>query len=128
VLVTVDTKVLVRLVTRDDLPQTRRAARLFASHDIFVLDTVLLEAEWVLRHAYGLERPDVIRAFSGILGQPNVRAEDMARLARTLEWYAAGMDFAAALHLAAAHGAFASFDAALLKRARKLAGVALAGL
>lgn len=57
----VDTNVVVRLLTNDDPAQARRAAAFFADHEIFIAVTVLLETEWVLRHAYDLERSAILR-------------------------------------------------------------------
>jgi hypothetical protein len=53
-----------------------------------------------------------------------VVADQTQRVARGLEWYGAGLDFADARHLAFAPGggSFATCDAKLLRRARKLDG------
>ncbi|MCP5410517.1 MAG: PIN domain-containing protein, partial [Chromatiaceae bacterium] len=48
----VDTNVLVRLLTRDDEAQFRKALKLFQQEEIFIPKTVFLETEWVLRYAY----------------------------------------------------------------------------
>lgn len=50
-MIAVDTNVLVRIVTRDDKGQARRAVRALRGKQLFVAKTVLLETEWVLRHA-----------------------------------------------------------------------------
>ncbi len=52
----VDTNVLVRLVTRDDPDQARRAFALFKRERLWIGKTVLLETEWVLRYSYQLDR------------------------------------------------------------------------
>jgi predicted nucleic-acid-binding protein len=123
-LIAVDTNVLVRLVTNDDPVQSPRAARLFVKEDIFVSRTVLLEVEWVLRGAYELPPSTIQSAFERLMSVPSVTIEDAAAAARALEWFARGMDFADALHLAssvASVTALHTFDKALARRAGKLA-------
>ncbi len=51
-MISVDTNLLVRILTNDDPIQARRAVRILRSDDIYIPKTVLLETEWVLRHAY----------------------------------------------------------------------------
>jgi predicted nucleic-acid-binding protein len=122
--IAVDTNVIVRLVTNDDPTQSPRAAQLFVREDIYVPKTVVLETEWVLRGAYELA-PDVIRnAFERLMEVPSVAVEDAPAVRRALAWFAAGMDFADAVHLASSIAAagFATFDKPLAKRARKLEG------
>jgi predicted nucleic-acid-binding protein len=121
-MIAVDTNVLVRLVTNDDPKQSPRAAQLFVREDVLVPKTVLLETEWVLRGAYDLA-PTVIRsAFERLLAVPSVTLEDAPAVARALSWYAAGMDFADALHLASSApcAGFTTFDGQFAKRAKKL--------
>ena len=69
-MISVDTNVLVRLLTNDDPAQARRAARIMEKEDIFIPKTVLLETEWVLRHAYKIERSNILTAFRTLLGLP----------------------------------------------------------
>lgn len=117
-----DTNVVVRYLTRDDAAQTARADRLFHTQAILLLKTVLLETEWVLRYRYGFERQAIVVALRALAGLPNVCLEDTPVVGQALEWFAAGMDFADALHLASAGGAdgFATFDRALAAQARRL--------
>ena len=56
----IDTNVLVRFLTGDDPEEAATARELFAREQIRIAKTVLLEAEWVLRSAYGFE-PGAIR-------------------------------------------------------------------
>lgn len=118
----VDTNILVRLLTNDDPAQAERAARLFQSGPVFIAKTVLLETEWVLRHAYGLSREAINTAFYKLLGLPCVSAENMPAIGKALAWHCEGLDFADALHLAASEssGRFATFDRDLVKQAAKL--------
>ena len=80
----VDTNLVVRLLTNDDRGQARRAAAIFAANEVFVPKTVLLETEWVLRHAYSLERAAVVRGLLGVLGLRSVIAEDALDVAAAL--------------------------------------------
>lgn len=115
----IDTNIVVRFLTGDDPKQAAKAKALIEGEDIFVSATVLLEAEWVLRSAYGLAKGDVIRALGQFAGLPRVTLDDPARIARALSWAAAGMDFADSLHLAAAErcDALLTFDRRFQKSA-----------
>ncbi len=121
-MIAVDTNVLVRLLTGDDATQYKASKKLFSSDRIYIPDTVLLEAEWVLRAAYGLDRANVCDAFRRLLGLPNVAVADGQRLAQAFAWHQAGMDFADALHLSHCQDcdSLKTFDAAFIKQARTL--------
>lgn len=122
-MIAVDTNVLVRLVTNDDPVQSAGAARLFVEQDVFVSRTVLLELEWVLRGAYELSPASIRTAFDRLMSVSSVTVEDTAAVARALTWFAGGMDFADALHLASAPELvteFHTFDKPFARRARKL--------
>ena len=123
-MIALDTNVVIRFLVNDDPAQNRRARRLIEAGDVRVAPTVLLEVEWVLRALYGQEPRRIHESFRRLLGLPGVLADEAQRVARALEWYRSGLDFADALHLAfAAMGdSFASFDAKLARRARKLEG------
>ena len=118
----VDTNVVVRYLARDDAAQTSRADRLFNTQPILLLKTVLLETEWVLRYRYGFDRQAIVVSLRALAGLPNVHLEDAPVVAQALDWVAAGMDFADALHLASSSAAsgFATFDRALATSARRL--------
>ena len=119
-----DTNVVVRFLVNDDAEQNRRARGLIDAGSVRVSPTVLLETEWVLRALYGQERGGIHESFRRLLGLPGVLADEPQRVARALEWCGSGLDFADALHLAFASsgGSFATFDAKLARRARKLDG------
>ena len=59
-MIAVDTNLLVRILTNDDPIQARRVLELLNTDDIFIPKTVLLETEWVLRHAYEIDRSNII--------------------------------------------------------------------
>jgi len=114
----VDTNVIVRYLTRDDEEQFRSAQAILVGSDVFVLETVLLEAEWVLRYAYSFPRSAIADAFRVLLGLPNLRVADDEKIAHTIEWHEKGLDFADALHLAGCQemDRFVTFDQRLVKR------------
>ena len=98
----VDTNVVVRYLTGDDPDRTARVRDAIDAGQVYIPTTVLLETEWVLRRAYGYGPNEVIGALRRIAGLPQVRVENAALLAESLERAESGMDFADALHLRAA--------------------------
>jgi predicted nucleic-acid-binding protein len=121
-MIALDTNVVVRLLVDDDPEQTGRARRLIEKRPVLVVPTVLLETEWVLRGAYNIGRASIARSLRGLLGLPQVSVGSTEAVAQALEWFERGLDFADALHvaLAADAEAFATFDARLAKRARRI--------
>lgn len=115
----VDTNIVVRLLTGDNLGQSEKARAIMKRPDIFLAETVMLETEWVLRHAYSFEAKAIHDAFVKLCGLPNVILSNPHRMLIALQWYAAGMDFGDALHLAASQACatFFSFDRKLIRRA-----------
>lgn len=107
-----DTNVLVRVITGDDPEQAALAAEVMRSDALLISKTVLLETEWVLRHAYRLDRDIVQRALRTVAGLVNATVEDAAAVTKALGWHAQGMEFADALHLASSVAAseFVTFD------------------
>lgn len=118
----IDTNVVVRFLTGDDPGQARRARVVLDAGPVLVPTTVILESEWVLRSGYGLEKTEVIGALLGFAGLPNTVLQEPERVSRALEWAAAGLDFADALHLAAAADceALVSFDRKLASAAKRV--------
>ena len=117
----IDTNVVVRFLTGDDPEQEARARKLIEAGDIFVAISVLLEAEWVLRSAYGIPAARIAEALRDFAGLPGVALEDAALVAQALKWAEQGLDFADALHLGRADGcsAFMSFDRKLAQAASR---------
>jgi predicted nucleic-acid-binding protein len=122
-MIALDTNVLVRILTNDDPAQARRALARMRSETCWISRTVLLETEWVLRHAYGLTPVVIGQVLARLVEVASVEIEDRSAVLRALAWHAAGMDLADALHLAIADGAaqFVSFDRDLAKVSRRLA-------
>jgi predicted nucleic-acid-binding protein len=122
--IAVDSNVLVRYLVEDDPDQADRAEAVLLSGAILVPTTVLLETAWVLGSGYRFDRAAIVDGITKLLGLPGVQAEDSAAAGQALTWYAQGLDFADALHLASSGRAeaFATFDRALLRRARAAMG------
>ena len=76
----------------------------------------------MLRAVFGFSAAQVLSALRGFAGLPTVRLEAAGAVAQAIDWAERGLDFADALHLAAAqaHDGFISFDKALARTVRKL--------
>lgn len=114
----VDTNVLVRLFVNDDPKQFAAAAKALALEPIFIPKTVLVELEWVLRGVYGHSRSVIASIFDQLMLKADVEIEDDSVVARAMDWFKRGVDFADAIHLASSRHArsFVTFDAALRRR------------
>ena len=64
----VDTNIIVRYLTADDLEQFAKASALIHHEDVYVCTTVLLETEWVLRRGYRFGRDQIIAALDRLCG------------------------------------------------------------
>lgn len=123
----VDTNVLARFFVDDpedsESRRQRPAATRVMSGPVFVSTTVLLEFEWVLRGFYGLTLRQVGDVFRALCSLDNVSLEDREVVLQALEWHAAGMDFADALHAEGCRArceAFVTFDKKLARKARQI--------
>jgi len=118
----VDTNVVVRLLVNDDARQGELARRRFASDEIWIGVTVLLEASWVLESVYGFSTPETAKALRGLLRLPNVRAEDAAAVSAAFDAASTGLELADALHLLRAPEdvELATLDRRLAKAGRTL--------
>ncbi len=121
----VDTNVVVRYLTGDDPAQADKARAVIGQKPVFVPRTVLLEAEWVLRGVYDLPPEQIIPALRALAGLPGVSVEDAGLVAKAMDWAEAGMDFADALHLAAATECenFLTFDKRFVRSGKRLSGI-----
>lgn len=123
-MIVLDTDVLVRLITKDDLDQTRRAVALVGGEGPFWIGReAILETAWTLGAAYGYSRAEVARALHLVATLDRARVEGGERMHRALRLHAGGFDLGDALILAfAPEGAtVASFDGRFVKRARQSA-------
>jgi predicted nucleic-acid-binding protein len=118
----VDTNIVVRYVMNDDAAQAGRARRLVDGANVFVPATVVQETEWVLRTIYRLSAGSISAALRQFMGLPTTRLEHPERLAAALAWFEGGMDFADALHLAAARDCdgLATLDRDFIKVAARI--------
>ena len=122
-MIALDTNILARLVTDDAPVQARQAAALIdTGNALFVPITVTLELEWVLRGAYALDKPAIVRSFEALLSVRNLHFERQSDIQQALQYYQAGFDFADALHHvgATACKALATFDRKFRKLAAKV--------
>ena len=110
-MISIDTNVLIRLLTGDDKEQCNKAKHLFANEHIYITKTVILETEWVLRYAYEFKAEAIADAFIKLLGQPNVLVEDAHHIASAARLLQNRLDFSDALHLTCSQNyVFATFD------------------
>ena len=123
----VDTNVIVRYLTGDDPAQAAKTRAVIGQMPVFVSKTVLLEVEWVLRGVYDLPGQRVIPALRAFAGLPGVSVEDAGLVAKAMDWTEAGLDFADALHLAAASQCerFLTFDKRFARSGTRLSGISV---
>ena len=122
-MIAVDTNVIVRLLTDDDVEQSAVARSVFGSEPIWIAKTVVLETAWVLRSLYGFEEIAIRVALTKLIGLKSVSVEDAPTVVAALALAAEGVEFADALHLASSppDSVFVSFDKSLVKRATRAA-------
>ena len=127
-MIAVDTNVLVRFLITDDPEQSARARQLFASEQIFIPDTVVLETAWVLGYSYEMDKGTIAAGLRRLFGLANVHLRDAAAMALALEWHDHGLDFADALHLAqSAHCTrMLTFDRRFVSRSEGVSAVSVA--
>jgi predicted nucleic-acid-binding protein len=121
-MIAVETNVLVRVLTRDDPAQARRAAKILQSEKVFIPKTVMLETEWVLRYAYRIETKAIMNGFKKLLGLANVAVEDPDAVVQAISSSERGLDFADSLHIASSRKArqFVTFHKSLVRKARQV--------
>lgn len=117
----VDTNILIRLLTKDDITQYEKAYQIFATNQIWIPHTVLLETEWVLRFTYKFDRLAINKALRNVLTLENVDIPDEWLIDMALNWHQSGLDFADALHLASSQmcSSFVTFDEKLIQKSPK---------
>ncbi len=121
-MISVDTNVIIRLLTSDDQSQFKRAKAVFAKKMIIITTSVILECEWVLRYAYHFKPPEITKAFQSLFGLANVKLQEPFVIYDAIEWHKHGMDFADAIHLVKSQDceSFVTFDKKLIKSASKV--------
>ena len=117
----IDTNVLVRLVTRDDLPQYAKAEAFVQKHQpVLVTQLSVLELVWVLMSRYGLDKAKVCQVVQILLEMVELDVQEPAILEAALKtWKGAKADFADCFILetvkAASGTPLGTFDAILGK-------------
>ena len=124
-MIALDTNVVVRYLVKDDAGQSEQAFRLIASQSVYVTLTLLMETEWVLRKTYGYSREQISGALAHVAALEQVTLENPMSVRLALDLYGSGFDFADAVHLVLAKSAsgFATFDKALVRKAKKMTGL-----
>ena len=119
-IVAIDTCVVVRLLTKDDLEQYQTSYRLIEENQIFISDTVVLETQWVLKAAYSYTKEQICQDLRWLCGLEQIRLENSLAVAEAINWFESGLDFADALHLAKSqqYPVFYTFDKDFVKRGR----------
>lgn len=117
-----DTNILARFILADDEAQHAAAATVMGASSLFIGVTVLLELSWLLLNTYAYPKGRVLEVLNALVALPNVTVDRRSDVERALGWSAGGLEFADALHLAAAHGCeeLVSFDRAFARRAAAL--------
>lgn len=120
-MIALDTNILARFLLNDNPAQFKQARDLLARPDVYTAtSTVLLELVWVLE-SYDCTRDEIVQALKMLMGLPNFKPKSFEAICYAVNWYAEGMDFGDAIHLALSAGddAFATFDKALGKVAEQ---------
>jgi predicted nucleic-acid-binding protein len=116
----IDTNVLVRLITRDDLPQAKSADQ-FVDKGAWVSVLALAEATWVLGTVYEFGPAELATALEMLLNHKDLTLQDSDVVAAALDLFrsrpALGFSDCLMLHLArkAGHLPLGTFDRALGK-------------
>jgi predicted nucleic-acid-binding protein len=126
-MISLDTNILVRLLTNDEPRQTRKARvaldqAVQDQHRIWVSLVVVCELVWILRRLYGYDKAQVIVAVTALLKFSGLELENPKAIKKALDQFAhSPADFSDILlgHLSMEQGAahVLTFD----KKAAKLA-------
>lgn len=121
-MIAIDTNIIVRLLTKDDLRQYEASRKLIASDNVYIPDSVIQETEWVLRCAYDFEPAQICDALRRLFGLPNVSLSNQFLIAQVLNWHEQGLYFADAFHLANSQNltAIKTFDQSFINKSRGL--------
>lgn len=119
-MIAVDTNVVIRFLVDDHPAEGKIACRVFESHRVHLVESVLLESEWVLRAVYDFSREEISRAFRALLRLPNVTVDDRTVVFQVMDWFDEGFDFADALHAVRSGGLeLKTFDKKFIRKAQK---------
>ena len=121
-MIALDTNILARLLLADDAVQLARVKTLLAKKQTYTATvTVMLELVWVLE-ANDCSPGEIVYGLGLLLGLSNFVPDRALGIKEALTWYAQGMDFADALHLALSADAtqLLTFDKKFVKLAKSL--------
>lgn len=93
---TIDTNVLVRVLTNDDPVQAQKAAEFLQAHVPIVTNQVFCELVWVLVRLYRFSRPELAEAIKAIMHTKDVIFDETAVISG-LNFLEGGGDFADAI-------------------------------
>lgn len=121
--ISIDTNLIVRLVTNDEPRTAAKVRALISVGPVLITTSVFLEAEWVLRTVYGFPREKIAGVMERFIAMANVTLSDVRVIAEALAWFKGGMDFGDALHLASSIGAtrLVTLDRDFIRAANRLA-------
>ena len=93
--VALDTNLLVRLLTNDDIAQAARVEAWLVAHatpqePAYVDHLVLCELGWVLERSYAYSRTHVHEAIAALLEYDVLSVESPALVRQALQWFADG--------------------------------------
>lgn len=128
-MIAVDTNVVLRFLLGDDARQADMA-RGILEDGAFVPHGVLMEAEWVMRSAYRLDRPRIADLLADLIEIETVELADRDDLRWAVGRYRLGADWGDLLHLVACRDrdSFVTFDRSLAREAGADAPVTIASL
>lgn len=121
-MVTIDTNIIVRLLTQDNQWQYQQSLAILQTQNVFISNTVILETEWVLRFAYKFNPTEICLALRQLFGLPNIYLANANLIAQILQWHENGLDFADAFHLAQGQHCpkLYTFDEKFIKKASNI--------
>ena len=119
-----DTNVLARWIMRDHEEQYQLAEQVIVG-GAFVPITVIMELEWILRSVAGYSRDQTTGALRAIMELETLDFPDRDALARAIDDYRQGADWADLIHLiqASAAATFLTFDRKLSRRPHSVSPV-----
>ncbi|MHB1407756.1 MAG: PIN domain-containing protein [Desulfitobacteriaceae bacterium] len=84
-----DTNILIRLFVADDDTQIEHLVRIIEQGNItfYVLSIILIEAYWVLRRVYGVEKEAILQVFEDFIESSGVELEEETIIQRTLSTF-----------------------------------------
>lgn len=84
-----DTNILIRLFVEDDDTQMEQLVRIIEQGKItfYVLSIILIEAYWVLRRVYGVEKEAILQVFEDFIESSGVELEEETIIQRTLSTF-----------------------------------------